>query len=117
AGLEATHAGRDIAADVPRKLLRASISDGMALARACPRLVFMLYDLPPGVDPQELAKPALDWRGEIIVGIRHADHGDGTRAAGERIEGALARSSGFAGWAVHDYASWRGLTRHARGRR
>src|SRR5262249_28105712 len=97
ARMAATHAGLDIVADLPRKVLRAQLSDGMALVRACPRLVFMLYDLPPGVDPAALVKPALAWRGEILIGIRHADHGDGTRAAGERIEQSLARTPGFAG--------------------
>ncbi|HJZ88328.1 MAG TPA: TolC family protein, partial [Polyangia bacterium] len=114
AHLAATRAGMDLAADLPRKLLRASLASGQALVRACPRIVFMLYDLPPGVDPAGLVKSALGWHGEILVGIRHADHGDGTRAAGERIENALARTPGFAGWAVHDYDSWRGLGRPAR---
>jgi outer membrane protein TolC len=110
----ASRAGMDLAADLPRKLLHASLADGQALARACPRLVFMLYELPPGVDPAELIKPALAWHADVVIGIRHADHGDGTRAAGERIETALTRTPGFAGWAVHDYASWRGLSRHGR---
>jgi len=114
ARLAATRAALDIAADLPRKLLRAPLGDGVALARACPRLVFMLYDLPPGVDPAALVKPALAWKGDILVGIRHADHGDGTRTVAERIEQSLARTPGFAGWAVHDYASWRGLVRQAR---
>ena len=110
----ATRAGMDIAADLPRKVLRASVADGQALARACPRLVLMLYELPPGVDPAEIVRPALAWHADVVVGIRHADHGDGTRATGERIEAALARTPGFAGWAVHDYASWRGMARHGR---
>jgi outer membrane protein TolC len=113
----AVRAGLTLAADVPRKLLHASAADARALVRACPRLVFMMYELKdrPGANASalvETSRKALEWCDgagacEVVVGVRWSDYGDRTPEMLARLESALAPVRGFAGWAVHDYASAR----------
>jgi hypothetical protein len=123
----AARGGLSLAADIPRKLLRAPIADGLALFAACPRLVLMLYELKPSLPGGSAvpsivqhAREAIAWarssgKGSITVGVRVADHAGRLEAVLAQIDGALRGNGEFHGVAVHDYADFRRSVASSRG--
>jgi hypothetical protein len=106
----AQKSGLSIAADVPRKLLRASAPEGLELFRACPRLFLMLYELEPD-QVIAFARGAFSWAvqagSEVVVGLRGSDFTTRIDGVADAIDRTLAGSRGYAGLAIHDYAALR----------
>jgi outer membrane protein TolC len=106
----ASAAGLSLAADLPPKVLHADPAQAASLVAACPRLTLMLYELKED-NVVRLARSALAWvdsakKGDVVVGVRAADHGSEVVPAASRLDAELAGSQGYAGLAIHDYAGW-----------
>lgn len=102
--------GLPLSADVPRKLLKASPADWAALTAACPRLLWMLYELPGHADAiLRLARRALQRGGaQVVVAVRVPDHGALLPEVLAAVEAGLSPEPGYGGWAIHDYRGLRG---------
>jgi hypothetical protein len=111
ARVAAEHARLQLAADIPRKLLRVTPAEAAALVAACPRLTLMLYEMPGDAVSATVtaARTALAWGAEVTVGVRAADFRRATNDVIRRIDAQLQGTRGYQGWAIHDYAALRAV--------
>lgn len=100
-------AGLTLAADLPRKILRAEPTQGAALASACQRLFLMLYEMPRAADIAAAARLALRWGAGVVIGLRPRDHEGRLDELLVALQTSLAQERGYLGWALHDYDAYR----------
>lgn len=106
-------------ADLPRFALEEA---GPSFATAVPRLFVMLYELPQKTAPRLTLESATimertyegltrEQRGRVVVSLRVEDYADELGTMVSALDDVHEGTSRYGGWAIHDEAKYRALTR------